>query len=78
MIINAPDPDPGRCLNYRNGSIGQGGVGNPRRCLLYEGHEGRCRFPAEEPVTNEAGWGQTQVYKPSKPKPWVSPLDADA
>lgn len=78
MIIHMPDPDPGRCLNYRNGTMGQGGLGNARRCLDYEGHSGACRFAPEVPATVFAQSQQTSSYQGTpKPEPWVSPLDAN-
>lgn len=73
MIVTVPDPDPGRCQSFRNGSMGQGGFGNPRRCLDYEGHAGRCTFPSDTPVTSQAT--SYQLQQMPEPKPWVSPLD---
>lgn len=73
MFIHMQDLDPGRCLNFRNSTQGQGGFGSPRRCLDYEGHEGKCRFAPEVPVTNSAV--MLSSYQTKAPEPWVSPLD---
>lgn len=74
MILNLPDPHPGRCTNYRTG---KDAFGYPRskRCLDYEGHDSRCKFPDDpKPVSidMQTVWGGTQQ---AKPEPWVSPLD---
>lgn len=71
MILNLPDPHPGRCLNYREGRDYMG-YPVPKRCLDYEGHDGRCRFqedPAPGPRLGEGG-----IYVAPEPKAWVSPL----
>lgn len=68
MNITMPDPNPGRCLNYRKGL----------RCLDADGHESACWFPKPPPEpagqTQGGGWGYTN------PRPWVVPfrLEEDA
>ena len=67
MFIELPDPNPGRCINIRQGD----------RCLDYDFHEGRCRFPEKDP-SHELYW-QTMTrgwqLNPEPPKKWVSPLE---
>ena len=68
MLIVLPDPDPGRCKNYRDG----------RRCLDYDDHDSRCTFPEESDpygfqVQQSHGW----ILDSTTPQPWVSPLDEE-
>lgn len=70
MILNLPDPHPGRCLNHRQG---RDHTGYPvsKRCLDYEGHDGRCRFP-EDPAPGPRQ-GEAVSYGTQEPKAWVRP-----
>lgn len=68
MYSYAPDPHPGRCLNYRVQPCGQ-----TVRCLDYEGTEHACRFPIES--SSEARHGNIYALRTRSPKPWVRPGD---
>lgn len=75
MILNILDTNPGRCLNLRSGSDAYGYLAM-KRCLDYEGHEGRCTFQ-DDPKPVDRSWSQTASH-PTKPEPWVSPLHEQA
>lgn len=75
MILNLPDPHPGRCKNYRAGSDCYG-MPNSKRCLGYEMKSHVCEFePDPERTSVPMGWGQASSFTPPEPVPWVSPLD---
>lgn len=68
--ISAPDPDPGRCRNFRTVTHSDGHI-ETLRCLDYEGAPHQCTFPKPKHVTavshNIFSSGTDQ------PKPWVKP-----
>lgn len=76
MNVALPDPDPGRCSNYRTG---KDAYGEPRskRCLDYEGHDSRCRFPDDPKPVSIMAHLQSYQGSTAAPKPWVSPLDEE-
>lgn len=73
MNILMPDPHPGRCLNFRYDTTAH----TTKRCLDYEGHDGRCRFP--DPYVPPARTRDTSgaAWQVKQPEPWVSPLGPD-
>lgn len=75
MINTAPDPNPGRCNNFRAGTDAHG-YPKSKRCLLYENKPHECKFPPDDPPVSRKASG-IYVSTTSKPKPWVSPLDSD-
>jgi hypothetical protein len=69
MHIDAPDPHPGRCRNYR--TVG----GTTLRCLDYENVPHRCSFPElPKPVHSDLA---SSMYRQSEPKPWIKPVSAE-
>jgi len=65
MYIQMPDPNPGRCLNFRHDT---GPYGKARRCLEAEGTKHVCRFdPPERRPASE------RIYQASAPEPWIVP-----
>ena len=64
MIINMPDPHPGRCRNWRDGE----------RCLDHDGTEHVCSFRKPMPTPPEF-WNQSSSQTTAKPKPWIKPKD---
>lgn len=70
MIIQTPDPDPGRCKNHRQQEQQNGAPPRMARCLDYDDVEHICRFP--EPVKHDRrDWGSFSIPKP-EPRPWVA------
>ena len=68
MNITLPDPNPGRCGNFRASRFSPG---KWLRCLDYEAIPHFCSFEAESrpsPIVNT-----TATYQSVPPKPWVKP-----
>lgn len=72
MYNTLPDPNPGRCLNFRTITHGDGHIEH-LRCLDYENTPHECSFP--EPTHFVAL--VHNIFKSSDPpEPWVKPDDS--
>lgn len=72
VTINLPDPDIGRCENYRTRVTAIDGYVESVRCLDYEDVPHVCTFPPFLHVASGGGsWISSAVRRP--PKRWVKP-----
>lgn len=69
MNVNVPDPNPGRCLNFRRSKYHPGMI----RCLDYENVPHICSFEVEKPPLITHDHSAAFAYMKDEPKPWVKP-----
>lgn len=75
MYVRLPDPNPGRCENYRSVMHSDGRV-ETLRCLDYEGTKHICEFPEPLHIASDPRWGGNSYSyseKHDRPQPWVKP-----